>query len=91
MPPMNPGVPQDHVILPLAGTRRTEAELMAIKHAKVDVVTIGAGLDRGDARRRSSARTGTTMVSLEQGDARAGRTRTSPTTTTASATRCATR
>ncbi len=23
MPPMNPGVPQDHVILPLAGTRRT--------------------------------------------------------------------
>jgi hypothetical protein len=21
MPPMNPGVPQDHVILPLAGTR----------------------------------------------------------------------
>jgi gluconate 2-dehydrogenase gamma chain len=25
MPAMNPGVPQDHVILPLAGTRRTEA------------------------------------------------------------------
>lgn len=25
MPPMNPGVPQDHVILPLAGTRRTES------------------------------------------------------------------
>ena len=24
MPAMNPGVPQDHVILPLAGTRRTE-------------------------------------------------------------------
>ena len=40
---MNPGVPQDDAILPLAGTRQTEGLMMATKHPKVDVVTIGAG------------------------------------------------
>ena len=39
---MNPGVPQDHVVLPLAGTRQTEVK-SGYRHAKVDVVTIGAG------------------------------------------------
>ena len=90
MPPMNPGVPQDHVILPIAGTRpEKEAEPMTVVHKQVDVVTVGAGWTAGMLAAKlcpgghddGLARAGAAALDLA---------RISPTTTTASATRSAT-
>ena len=49
MPAMNPGVPQDHVILPLAGTRPEQDGMSRWRSStrQVDVVTIGAGWTAG--------------------------------------------
>ena len=69
MPPMNPGVPQDHVILPIAGTRPQTNGIglaMAIQHKKVDMVTIGAGWTAGMLAAKLCPN-GTEVVSLEQG------------------------
>ena len=66
MPPMNPGHPQPHVILPLAGSAKGRKGLMATKHPKVDVVTIGAGWTSAILGAKLCPK-GTTMVALEQG------------------------
>ena len=90
MPAMNPGVPQDHAILPLAGTRQTEG---AVRWPSSTPRSTSSRSARAGPRRSSppsSARTGRAW-SRSSRAAHAGRTRTSRTTTTASATRCATR
>ena len=63
---------------------------MAIKHAKVDVVTVGAGWTAAMLAREALPE-GHDDGLARAGAGTAGRTRTSPTTTTASATRSATR
>ena len=72
MPAMNPGVPQDHVDPADRRARRPHEEgmsAMAIKHKRVDMVTIGAGWTAGMLAAKLCPN-GTTMVSLEQGSTR---------------------
>ena len=64
---MNPGVPQDHVILPLAGTRRDGGELDGDQAQPRSTSSRSAPAGPPAMLAAKLCPTGTTMVSLEQG------------------------